>query len=116
MTTIGWRYALAPKTKRAKASAPAGSTPVASDDAIVLAAVRAAQDEAPGDLLRPAAVRAATALPKARFDAAALRLQSAGKVVLHHHDAAELFPAADREAWVYDGKIWYVGIAMRRGA
>lgn len=100
---------LAPKAPSAKSAA-------AHDDA-VLSAVRAAAARQPaGSLLGMRDVRGLQKLDKASFDAAALRLQSAGKIVLHHHDAPHFLSDAARSQLVKGANGYhYEGIALRRG-
>jgi hypothetical protein len=88
----------------------------AGDDAIVLAAVRTvAGQRPPNDLLPVRTVRTwASELDKPRFDAAALRLFAAEKVILHHHDFPESLAPRARDELVLDAKgTYYVGIAPR---
>lgn len=100
---------------RASTASDAGSV----DDAAVLSALhKLASREPSGSLLSVRALRAMQQrIPKPRFDAAVLRLASAGKVVIHHHDFPASLPEAERAELVQDEhNTHYIGIAPREQA
>jgi hypothetical protein len=101
-----------------KGAPSAGSKAAVKHDASVLGAVHAAAArQPPGSLLGMRDVRGMQKLDKASFDAAALRLQSAGKIVLHHHDAPFHLSDAARAQLVRGSNGYhYEGIALRKGA
>ena len=101
------RYTLAQKKPAAAAQ---------DDDAQVLAAVgKLAALQPEGALLSVRDLRATMTLPKARFDAAVLRLAKAEEVVIHFHDYPASLTEVERAALVKDAQgTHYVGIAPRR--
>ncbi len=98
---------------RALGITQAGGEGIVDDETTVLAALgELASREPPGALLSVRALRALRPLPKPRFDRAVLRLSSAGKVVLHHHDFPASLKEAEQAELVQDERgMHYVGIA-----
>jgi hypothetical protein len=96
-----------------------------ADEERVHLAVRAiAARHPPGTLLWVGEVRSALQppLPKARFDAAAMRLSRAARLTLHHHDHPWLLSEAARAELIHDpagslsgglGGVFYIGMAPR---
>jgi hypothetical protein len=85
------------------------------------AVMRAVQEEEaadrPGALLSIKNVRRRAGLPKEEFDAAALELQSQGRLVLHYHDFPASLSSADRDAMVRDSRgNYYIGVARGMNA
>jgi hypothetical protein len=107
-----WRAAIAAALGLA-AGAPAGGD--ADDEASLLAAVRdLTAQEGEGALVSIRRVRAMRSLDKGRFDRAMLRLQSARKVTMHHHDFPGSLSPEERGGLVEDGRgVFYVGVTLR---
>ena len=96
-----------------------------ADEERVLVAVRAVAARHPrGALLSAGEVRSALQppLPKARFDAAAMRLSRAERLTLHHHDYPWHLSEAARADLIHDpegslggvpGGVFYIGMAPR---
>lgn len=89
-----------------------------ADEAQILAALaELSSREPPGSLLSVRGLRALSALDKARFDGAVMRLARADKITIHQHDFPASLADADREALVRDEHgVHYVGVAPREAA
>lgn len=109
--------------KRGTAAPAASASHDASRDraAVEKALLAAARQHVPGTLLLVQDVRAATGLPKERFDAAVMALSRDGRAVVHHHDHPMALSAAERDALVWSPRgssdlyagTYYIGIAPR---
>ena len=93
-----------------------GIVGTADEQAVIGAVMALATHHPPGTLLSVPRVRVRAGLDKTRFDAAALRLSLARRVVLHHHDYPASLSSAERNQLIFDpaSSTYYIGIALPR--
>jgi hypothetical protein len=79
------------------------------------ALVAVSAQNVPGALLSVRDVREKSGLPKAVFDALALRLAAENVIVLHHHDFPASLSAAERAQLIKGSNgMFFVGMALRQ--